>query len=104
MREEVVPSLLFGVTLGVVALAFVIWAAGGGHGSYLPAKLLFPYTMLIAGDSVGFLGMLLAIVQWPLYAAAVLFGASARRFHLAWALGAAHGTAALACLSLLRDW
>jgi hypothetical protein len=104
MREEVLPSLYFGVVAEVVALTIAVVMAGGGHGSYLPAKLLFPYTMLIAGSTIGFFGMLVALVQWPLYAAALVFGASARRFRPAWVLAAAHGTAALVCLALRSEW
>lgn len=104
MREEVIHSLFLGLAIGVTGLAITIWVGAGGHGSYLPAKLLFPYTMLIAGDSIGIFGFLLALVQWPLYAAAVVFGGAARRFHVTGALSAAHVAAALACLSLLRDW
>jgi hypothetical protein len=104
MREDAIPFLAAGVGIGVVAVTIAVWAAGGGHGSYLPGKLLFPYTMLIAGGSIGFFGMLLAIVQWPLYGVSLALAAPARRRALALALGVAHMAAALACLALLRQW
>jgi len=31
----------------VIALLIAVGAAGAGHGTYLPAKLLFPSTMLL---------------------------------------------------------
>jgi hypothetical protein len=104
MRKEVIWSLVFGAIAGVVALTIAVVMAGGGHGSYAPAKLLFPYTMLIAGSSIGFFGMLLAIVQWPLYAASLASATPARRVSLALIVGAAHASAAFVCLATLHDW
>jgi hypothetical protein len=51
--------------------AFVVSgiAAGGGHGSYLPASLLFPFSMLLAGTtrSISARAIALALAQYPLY-------------------------------------
>jgi len=66
--------LSFGPIIGSLvitpsALMLAIVSAGAGHGSYLPAKVLFPYTMLsthLSGKiSTTFLA--LAIMQFPLY-------------------------------------
>jgi hypothetical protein len=66
---------LLGVSLGVevVALAVCVLLAGGGHGSYFVAKLLFPYTMALtySTDTISSVGMMLALGQYPAYAAGV---------------------------------
>lgn len=51
-------------------LLLTIFFAGGGHGTYLPAKLIYPFTMIIAGfkSEIGITGIILAIVQIPAYA------------------------------------
>lgn len=43
-------------------------------GSYLPAKLLFPYAMLMTAvvHEIGAVGMLLAVAQFPVYGAAIV--------------------------------
>ena len=50
-------------------LLFALLFAGGGHGTYFPAKVLFPYTMisalLLGTITVPFI--LLAIIQFPIY-------------------------------------
>ncbi len=51
---------------------FLLWAvifAGGGHGSYLPAKILFPYAMLLAIPRRRIIlpFFLLLVAQYPLY-------------------------------------
>lgn len=72
--------MLVGVSVGALAVCIAIWCAGGGHGTYIPAALLFPYTMAIAAP----LGIIvwpllgLAIVQFPGYG--FLVGSKGRRF------------------------
>jgi hypothetical protein len=63
--------VLAGLVAGLAAIVFSISVTGGGHGSYLPAKVFFPYTMLLtawSGDSINLWGGLVALVEWPLYA------------------------------------
>jgi hypothetical protein len=61
--------LLAFVIVTPVFLFITVLAAGGGHGSYLPAKLLFPWSM--AGTA--FTGNItqalvaMAIAQYPVY-------------------------------------
>ena len=54
---------------GLVALVVSGIAAVGGHGSYLPANLLFPFSMLLAGPTGSISGraIALALAQYPLY-------------------------------------
>ena len=54
----------------ILFLLLTIFSVGGGHESYLLAKLIYPYTMLIANckNEIGIPGIILAIVQIPIYA------------------------------------
>ena len=54
-------------TLAGLVVSFA--AAGGGHGSYIPALLLFPYAMVLA-EARGVIGVvcfLLMVIQFPAY-------------------------------------
>jgi hypothetical protein len=77
-------GLAFGVVVCISCLALVVGEAGGGHGTYLPAKILFPFAMLagVFGHSISPPYVVLAIVQFPLYG--FLLGAvfRSRRFAL----------------------
>lgn len=65
------------VRIAIVALFVAItpafWSAavasaGAGHGSYLFAKLLFPYSMVISGfRGIGIVAVVMALAQWPTY-------------------------------------
>ena len=50
------------VLVELAAVVVVVAAAGAGHGSYLPAKLLFPWTMLLATEQITGIGIALALV------------------------------------------
>lgn len=96
---------MVGAGLGFAALFFVVTAAGAGHGTYLPAKILFPYTMLSTAlfDEVTVPFSLLALVQFPLYGA--IAGSVRAPRPTRSALSAAvviHGIAALGALIVLR--
>jgi hypothetical protein len=56
------------VELGALLVAFV--AAGAGHGTYVPAKLLFPYPLALTAITHSINGLLiaLALLQFPAYA------------------------------------
>lgn len=43
--------------------------AGGGHGTYIPAKIIFPFTMLLANlnNEIGLIGLIIAVIQIPIY-------------------------------------
>ena len=69
MRSVGIRRLLVGAFVGVLSLGFAVAAAGAGHGTYIPAKLLFPFTMLagVFGDSITLPYLIVALVQFPLY-------------------------------------
>ena len=79
MKEAMIGALL-GLGAMILLMGIVIVAAGGGHGTYLPAKIFFPYAMLAAMRTgrIGFDPLTLAIVQSVSYGA-IVGGASKRK-------------------------
>lgn len=63
-------KIVITVIITVLLLLLTIFFAGGGHGTYLPAKLIYPFTMIIAEfkSEIGIIGIILAIAQIPTYA------------------------------------
>ncbi|MFI2742752.1 hypothetical protein ACG2LH_08435 [Zhouia sp. PK063] len=58
------------IIITILLLFLTIFLAGGGHGTYIPAKLIYPFTMLIAEfkHKIGIVGIILAVIQIPTYA------------------------------------
>lgn len=52
-----------------LCLLVTIIFAGGGHGTYIPAKIIFPFTMLLAklNNEINFIGLILALLQIHIY-------------------------------------
>jgi hypothetical protein len=52
-----------------------VFAMGGGHGTYIPATIVFPYAMLMASytGKIGAASMVLAALQFTSYAFAIHF-------------------------------
>jgi len=59
----------------LAALSVAAGMAGGGHGTYVPATILFPLPILSTLFIWNIAAFGLAIAQWPSYAALILFGA-----------------------------
>jgi hypothetical protein len=78
MSRSSLIGLAFGAVVGVLCLLVAVFAAGAGHGTYLPAKILFPFAMLasVLGRSITFPYVVLALAQFPLYG--LLLGAAFR--------------------------
>jgi len=64
---------VLGLIATPICLFLGIASGGAGHGNYLWARLLFPYTMLMtwASESLTAPAVALAILQFPLYGAAL---------------------------------
>lgn len=91
--------LVISVLVTPFALLIGLASAGFGHGDYVWATILFPYTILTP-HILGFGAFFLAIVQFPLYG--WLLSNSIRRGRLAITIGiivAAHTLAVLAAFS-----
>ena len=65
-----------------VCLFLGLVSTGAGHGTYLWARVLFPYTMLstLIFESITVPFMVLAIIQFPLYGIALEIARRRRRF------------------------
>jgi hypothetical protein len=96
------PVFVLSIVVGVLALGIAFLFAGAGHGTYIPAKLFFPYTML----STGLFGSilpgfeLLAFLQFPIYG--VILGIAARiqnLFYTAKVIAAVHLFFTALCLA-----
>jgi hypothetical protein len=64
-----ITGVIGGTIVGVLAVAATTLAAGAGHGTYFPAKVLFPYSMLLTSltDTITPTLLGVAAAQWPLY-------------------------------------
>lgn len=99
-------SLVIALLITPVFLFAGLASAGAGHGDYLWAKILFPFTLLsfrVSGTITNpFIA--LAIVQFPLYGL-LLANANAKRRYLPSlvALLVVHSMAVAACFLLLRE-
>jgi uncharacterized BrkB/YihY/UPF0761 family membrane protein len=59
------------ILITFILLVIVVFSMGGGHGTYLPAKVVYPFTMLIAiltKNGIGILPTIIAVGQIPIYA------------------------------------
>jgi hypothetical protein len=61
--------LVVGVLLTPPCLGLALWSAGGGHGDYFWAKVLYPVPMLLAASTseITTFSILLACIQLPFY-------------------------------------
>jgi hypothetical protein len=93
---------LGGVALGAASLVIAVVSAGGGHGSYTPAKILFPYTMYLAAALVGNISpplVALAFFEFPVYGFTV--GMAAGRGKARWVVSSIlilHAATSVLCL------
>ena len=64
-----------------IALVFGLFSAGGGHGNYVLARILFPWTMLSTAstDSITDPFFALAVAQFPIYGVALAVASLAGR-------------------------
>lgn len=68
-RKAHVIGLIIGIVLTPILMLFVLLATGGGHGSYKPAIVLFPYTALgtVLLESLASPLIAVAAGQFPFY-------------------------------------
>jgi hypothetical protein len=106
MARAIKPIAIFAVMtlLGIIAIWLAMGLAGGGHGTYLAAKLLFPYTMLLAlpEGPIPIVAQVVAVLQFPAYGVAVAANTSAGRASRVFAaIAVLHAVAAAAALGLV---
>lgn len=86
------------IVITFILLLIVILAMGGGHGTYVPAKVVYPYSMLISiliNNEIGTLSIIIAIIQVPIYS---LFFVKKPKWKF-YVIGI-HAIAAITCLNL----
>jgi hypothetical protein len=82
-------------------------SGGAGHGSYIAARVLFPFSMLLTlvEGSIGPIAIGVALLEFPLYGALIGRTAASKTTPTLFWLAAAHAVAALACFSgMLGDF
>jgi hypothetical protein len=85
-------GLGLGLLTTLIGAGLVILAAGAGHGTYAPAKLLFPFAMLlaVAARTIDLPSLILAGLQFPLYGIILGSVSSSRMRSVASAFGVIH--------------
>jgi hypothetical protein len=87
-----------GFALGVVftfpAMLLALMSAGGGHGAYAAARMLYPFPLLLAAATRETAGtsllLLTAFLQWPIEGALIGAAIASKRPRLAFLVAAAH--------------
>ncbi len=69
MNRFTFGNILATIILTLTLLMLSIFLAGGGHGTYLPMKFFFPYSMIIAIclKKINLIAMILGIIEIPIY-------------------------------------
>ena len=90
----IIVSILF----TPISLILALFSAGMGHGDYVLAKILFPFTMLstVFLESINDLFIVVAFVQFPIYGLIITVSGK-RQFTVGVSLFAAHTLFILAC-------
>lgn len=76
-------KIVLSILITIALLVATIFFAGGGHGTYIPAKVIYPYTIILANfkNEIGVFGMILAVAQVPFYAY-LLFQKSRLKYYI----------------------
>jgi len=77
--KQALGGAVLGLGAMILLMVIAVMAAGGGHGTYLLAKVFFPFSMLAAMRSgqIGFDPLALAVLQCAGYGAVI--GATSKR-------------------------
>jgi hypothetical protein len=70
-RKAMIIGLLLGLLMTFPALFFAAASAGAGHGGYVAARAIFPFSMLLtlAEGNIGPIALAIALIQLPIYGA-----------------------------------
>lgn len=90
-----------GAIMAIPAIFAAIASGGAGHGTYIAARVLFPFSMLLTRleGSIGLIGMAVGVLQLPLYGAVAGRAVAVRGNSLFLPLTTVHLVAVLACFS-----
>ena len=97
----ILAGAAMGAVIAVPALLAAIVSGGAGHGSYIAARVLFPFSMLLTRleGSIGPIALGVGLLQFPLYGALIGRTMASKRCLSLFLLAAMHLVAALACFS-----
>ena len=96
-----------GTVIEVLAIVLAFISTGFGHGSYVMARLLFPYSFLgtLLEGAIGPVSMCIGLIQFPLYGILIGREASSALKRDRTLLAVGHLVAAFVCFSgLLQDF
>jgi hypothetical protein len=70
---------------------------GGGHGFFWPAKIVYPYSMIISvlNNQIGVLAIIIAVIQVPIYGIVII-----KKPKLTLLILGIHTVSAIICLNL----
>lgn len=99
-RSTSVLVVLAASALSILTALLAAGSAGAGHGDYFWAKVLYPYTMIVATalNKVSAPLALVSLLQYPAYIWAVMKTSAVRKTVITGLLLAAHTLAVLVCL------
>jgi hypothetical protein len=87
-----------------IALVLALFSAGAGHGDYILAKILFPYTMwsTVLSGTITPVFLIIAVAQFPIYGM-ILAYSDKRRTLVAGVLASVHLFAVVLCFFLVSE-
>ena len=76
-----------------IAVVIVFLATGAGHGTYAPARIIFPYTMMakVFHEDIRSIYLIFGLIQFPIYG-----------LLLAWGINTKYKKAMIIALSILH--
>ena len=104
MRDSSWVGIGVGGFVAFAAATAVFLAAGAGHGTYVPAVVLFPAAMLttLFTNTISPVAIALALVQFPAYGFVLGKTAAKRRLRIVWPLALLHIVLVITALAALR--
>jgi hypothetical protein len=63
------PILKYSLIAEAIGILIATFAAGAGHGSYAPARIIFPYTMIstVFHENIRGIYLIFGLIQFPIY-------------------------------------
>lgn len=100
-------GIAFGAFLELPALFLAIMSGGAGHGEYVAARILFPFSMLLTlvEGSIGTLATIIGLLQFPAYGALLGWSIWRRSYGAILVVASLHAAAAVICFTgVLPDY
>ena len=94
-------GVAFGAFIELPALFTVFLSAAAGHGEYVAARVLFPFSMLLTlvEGSIGTLATIAGLLQFPAYGALLGWGIWRRSYGAVILVASLHLAAAVICFT-----